>query len=94
MNLVGSGVIGGTFTVNGNGIFSIIGSLSQGSVGSKATSFIDGKMIIDGEVVVYGNLTISGSGKVEFANNKSKLIVYGSLTNWGSVSNGTITQVK
>jgi hypothetical protein len=87
-------VVGGTFTVNGNGIFNVMGSLSQGTVGSKATSFINGKMIIDGEVVVYGNLTINGSGKVEFANNKSKLIVYGSLTNWGTVSNGSITQIK
>ncbi|WP_313531642.1 hypothetical protein [Sphingobacterium multivorum] len=94
MNLVGSGVIGGTFTVNGSGILSVTGSLSQGTVGSKSTSFINGKMVIDGEVVVYGNLTINGSGKVEFANSKSKLIVYGSLTNWGSVTNGTITQVK
>ena len=51
-------------------------------------------MVIDGEIVVYGNLIINGSGKVEFANSKSKLIVYGSLTNWGSVTNGTITQVK
>lgn len=94
MNLIGSGTIGGTFTVNGNGIFNVMGSLSQGTVGSKETSFINGKMIIDGEVVVYGNLTINGSGKVEFANNKSKLIVYGSLTNWGTVSNGSITQIK
>jgi cytoskeletal protein CcmA (bactofilin family) len=80
--------------VNGSGILSVTGSLSQGTVGSKSTSFINGKMVIDGEVVVYGNLTINGSGKVEFANSKSKLIVYGSLTNWGSVTNGTITQVK
>ncbi|SKB38232.1 LVIVD repeat-containing protein [Sphingobacterium nematocida] len=94
MNLIGSGTIGGTFTVNGGATLSVKGTLYQGSSGSRTTSTINGKLIIDGEVVVYGNLTINGGGRVEFANANSKLIVYGNLTNWGTVARGSISQIK
>lgn len=93
MKVVGSALIGGDVNINGGAELSILGNLSQGESGKNTTFTVNGNLKIDGEVVIYGNLTINGSGIVEFANNTSKLTVYGNLTNSGKVHNGSVTKI-
>ena len=93
VNLTGSSTIGGNLNINSGGRLTINGTLSQGASGSGSSVNVNGELVITGEVVFYGRLTINSGGKISFADQNSKLVVYGNVTNNGTVENGSITKI-
>ena len=66
--------------INSGGVFTMKGSLVQGSTNNPYLSLnVNGTLKVDGDVVVYGNMILNSGAKLEFASGSS-ITIYGNVT--------------
>lgn len=81
--------------INSGGVFTMKGSMAQGSYNSNSSNFnfnVNGTFKVEGSVVIYGNLILNSGAKLEFVGSGSSITIYGKVTkNSGVTITGNYT---
>jgi hypothetical protein len=86
LNYCGNLAVDQGVTVNSGGVFSVKGSLFNGTTKNPSTLIVNGTLIIEGDLMVYGNMILNSGAKLQFLGAGGHMIINGTVTKGSGVT--------